>query len=93
MSFEDVHNYYERLVQDHLNTLIEDTDVRINNNEFEDIACIALNMLPPRYIKHDVDILFYVSEQELSQMTELTISAIKKAMTHVKNHPRQEESN
>ena len=91
MSFEDVHNYYERLVQNHLSTLVEKSNININNNEFEDIACMALNMLPPRYIKHDVDILFYVSEGELNLMTEKTIKAVEEAITHVKANPREEE--
>ena len=88
MSFETVHNYYERLVEENLNTLIVDPDISLTEEEFEDVACIALNKLPPRYIKHDVDVLFYVSEQEQSTMREKTITAIKEAIEFVKQHPR-----
>ncbi len=29
-----------------------------------DVACVALNRLPPRYIRHAVDLAFYQSEKE-----------------------------
>ena len=29
-----------------------------------DVACVALNRLPPRYIRHEVDFVFYLSERE-----------------------------
>lgn len=31
-----------------------------------DVACVALNRLPPRYIRHEVDYVFYLSERERS---------------------------
>ncbi len=31
-----------------------------------DVACVALNRLPPRYIRHEVDFAFYLSERERS---------------------------
>lgn len=90
MSFETVHNFYERLVEENLNTLISDPDAILTEEEFEDVACVALNKLPPRYIKHDVDVLFFVSEQEQCDMRNKTIMAIKEAIDFVKSHPRTE---
>ena len=29
-----------------------------------DVACVALNRLPARYVRHDVDMVFYLTEQE-----------------------------
>ena len=29
-----------------------------------DIACVALNRLPPRYIRHEVDFAFYLTDAE-----------------------------
>ncbi len=29
-----------------------------------DVACVALNRLPPRYIRHEVDLVFYLSDLE-----------------------------
>jgi hypothetical protein len=32
-----------------------------------DVACVALNRLPPRYIRHEVDYVFYLSERERAE--------------------------
>ena len=32
-----------------------------------DVACVALNRLPARYIRHEVDFAFYLSERERSE--------------------------
>lgn len=29
-----------------------------------DVACVALNRLPPRYIRHEVDFAFYLTDKE-----------------------------
>ena len=29
-----------------------------------DVACLSLSRLPARYVRHDVDIMFYLTEQE-----------------------------
>ena len=64
-NFEQVHNYYERLV-------FEEVARRANAPAFHDfsadmladVACLALNRLPVRYVRHDVDMMFYMTEQE-----------------------------
>ena len=38
-----------------------------------DVACVALNRLPPRYIRHEVDFAFYLSDKERAN-TERAIS-------------------
>ncbi len=32
-----------------------------------DVACVALNRLPPRYIRHAVDFAFYLTERERTE--------------------------
>ena len=64
-NFEQVHNYYERLV-------FEEVARRASLPMFQhftadmlaDVACLALNRLPVRYVRHDVDMMFYMTEQE-----------------------------
>jgi hypothetical protein len=37
----------------------------LNDDEtLGDIACVALNRLPPRYIRHEVDFAFYLTDRE-----------------------------
>jgi late competence development protein ComFB len=61
--FEQIHNFYERLV-------VEQVMQRAGNHPtlttdmLADVACVALNRLPARYVRHDVDLMFYLTEQE-----------------------------
>ena len=62
-TFEQVHNYYERLVFEEVARRAE------SNPDFTvdmlcDVACVALNRLPARYVRHDVDLMFYLTEHE-----------------------------
>jgi hypothetical protein len=62
--FDAVHNYNERLIFQ----LISDSAVRyptLSDPELlADVACVALNRLPPRYVCHDVDMSSYMSNDE-----------------------------
>lgn len=61
--FEQIHNFYERLV-------FEEVSQRSNSHPdfthdmLADVACVALNRLPARYVRHDVDLMFYLTEKE-----------------------------
>ncbi len=38
-----------------------------NTELLADVACVALNRLPPRYIRHAVDFAFYLTERERAE--------------------------
>jgi hypothetical protein len=62
-NFEQVHNYYERLIFEEVasqSTAYPDFSMDM----LADVACVALNRLPARYVRHDVDMMFYLTEQE-----------------------------
>ena len=61
--FEQVHNYYERLVFEDV-VRLSPRYPNFTMDMLADVACIALNRLPARYVRHDVDLLFYLTEQE-----------------------------
>jgi len=65
--FDQVHNYYERLVfervMDHANHHSDFT-----SDMLADVACIALNKLPPKYVRHEVDLVFYRTDAENDMM-------------------------
>ena len=76
MTFDLVHNYYEKMVFERVSQYIGRTSV--DPDYLEDIACVALNHLPPRYIRHDVDMIFYLSpEEKVMQAIESAIQVIK----------------
>lgn len=63
INFEQVHNYYERLVFEGVARLSE-AHRHLTPDMLADVACVALNRLPARYVKHDVDLMFYLTEHE-----------------------------
>ena len=48
-----------------------------------DIACVALNRLPPRYIRHEVDFSFYLTERERLEIDTAIADAVAYAYSFV----------
>lgn len=89
MNFESLHNYYETLVTDH----IRDNYAHLTDMELlEDIACVALNQLPARYIRHNVDFIFYMSSDERSNMEKQVQKAVKDASQLVQKTKQKKKS-
>lgn len=64
-AFASVRNHNERTVfnavaleAEHHPGLADDPEL------LADVACVALNRLPARYIRHEVDYVFYLSDRE-----------------------------
>ncbi len=62
-NFEQVHNYYERLVFEEVARRAQNAP-DFTSDMLCDVACVALNRLPARYVRHDVDLMFYLTEHE-----------------------------
>jgi hypothetical protein len=56
-------DYYERLVFEHV-ARQSDAHPGFTADMLADVACVALNRLPARYVRHDVDLMFYLTEHE-----------------------------
>lgn len=65
-SFESIHNFHEQAVFDAVMSALPNYPHLQGSELLADIACVALNRLPPRYIRHAVDFSFYLSEKELA---------------------------
>ena len=48
-----------------------------------DVACVALNRLAPRYIRHEVDFVFYLSDRERVDNERQLIDAVEYAFGFV----------
>jgi len=57
-----------------------------------DVSCVALNHLPPRYIRHDVDMSFFMSPVELQEISIKVQKAVDNAITFVMDHEREKLS-
>lgn len=83
MAYETIHNYYENMVQDKINDLIEANLIDPDRSLIEDIACVALNQLPARYVKHDVDMAYYMTIKERETMEYDVHRAVTAAVEYV----------
>ena len=64
-NFDQVHNYYERLVFEEVARWAQEPEWQgFTADMLADVACLALNRLPARYVRHDVDMMFYLTEHE-----------------------------
>lgn len=83
----NIHNYYERLVTE---SIIKTDERAIADADFlADVSCVALNHLPPRYIRHDVDMSFFMSPVEREETEDKVQTAVDYALGFVKQ--REEE--
>lgn len=84
---DTIHNYYEKLVLEE----IINTCKRVQDGDREflsDVACVALNRLPPRYIRYDVDMTFFMSPFELDEITLKVQDSVKKALKYVEEREK-----
>lgn len=82
-TFGSVHNYYERLVFEQLRRASD--RAASDSNFMADVACVALNRLPPRYVRHDVDMSFFLSPVELDEILDKVARAVNEALDYVES--------
>jgi competence protein ComFB len=80
-TYGSVHNYYERLVFEQLKRASD--RAAADPNFMADVACVALNRLPPRYVRHDVDMTFFLSPVEYDEILDKVARAVNEAMNYV----------
>ncbi len=84
---DSIHNYYEQLVLEELQTAYAESFD--DSNFIADVACVALNHLPPRYIRYHVDMAFYLSPKERAEMLDKVREAVKSAVEFVHQRSRE----
>ncbi|CUB03524.1 late competence development ComFB family protein [Marinomonas fungiae] len=77
---DDIHNYYEKLLFEHLeaNGLLDR-----DPNYLADLCCIVLNHLPTKYVRHDVDTAFFLTRAERARMDIKVNKALKDALEYL----------
>lgn len=84
INFEQVHNYYERLVFEDVARASE-ANPDFTADMLADVACVALNRLPARYIRHDVDFIFYLTEHERNAIEQVMAESLAFAFAFVRD--------
>ncbi|MBL4630057.1 MAG: late competence development ComFB family protein [Paraglaciecola sp.] len=76
---DDIHNYYEHLVLERIQLLGLNTSK--GEDYLADLCCLALNQIPPRYIRYEVDMSFYLPQSERQQMEMSAVNAVNQAIS------------
>jgi len=81
---DDIHNYYEKLVLQHFAAL--KLEEKYDSDFIADLTCVVLNQLPTRYIRHEVDMAFYLPASERFEMESKVKVSVSKALEFMKLH-------
>ncbi len=84
VDFTSIRNHNERAVCDTVLAMAPQFPGVAGNDELlADVACVALNRLQPRYIRHQVDFSFYQSERERGENQRQVADAVEFAFGFV----------
>ena len=78
---DDIHNFYEKLVLEEIEK--RKLNERYNDDVMADFCCTVLNQLPPRYIRYDVDMAFYLTQTDRLDMEQRVEVAINFAIDQI----------
>jgi hypothetical protein len=79
VDFSSVRNHYERAVFEEL-LEVRQQFATIGDELLPDVACLALNRLPVRYVRHPVDLCFYMSNADRAEMNRAVQQAVQEAL-------------
>ena len=68
MNFASLYNYYEHLVFDYIGQELVERYADREEEFFLDVACYSLTRLPSRYIRHEIDMIYYLAPGEQEEM-------------------------
>lgn len=81
--FESIHNHHEHAVFEAISSAGADYPLVAANDLLPDVACVALNRLPPRYIRHQADLSFYLSGRQRADDARAVSDAVRFAFEYV----------
>ncbi len=84
---DDIHNYYEHLVLERIENL--GLNKSKESDFLADLCCLALNQVPPRYIRYEVDMAFYLPQNERQQMEMNVVNAVDKALAFLNQNKQR----
>lgn len=83
MPFQDAFNFCEKIVRD-LILASPETD-GLEADRLEDLYCLTLNGMPPRYVRHEADTVFYLTPDERADLEQRAVESMRKALQKVRN--------
>jgi hypothetical protein len=90
MSIRDqIHNYYEGKVVEVIAEVASNRNY--DNEQMVDLACLALNNLPTRYFRHEVDLAFYMSAHEHDDINRRVRQSVNDAIAYIESQKNIEK--
>ncbi|MBL7004604.1 MAG: late competence development ComFB family protein [Gammaproteobacteria bacterium] len=92
MNFASLYNFYEHLVFEYISEKIVTRYHDRDEEFFLDIACYSLTRLPSRYIRHEIDMIYYLAPGERSEMEERVASIVDEAAGFINERLDRQEN-
>jgi len=89
VDIESIHNFYEHMVFDYLFSEVIPQHPNEDEETFMDAACYALTRLPARYIRHEIDMVFYLAPGELEKMETDVKNAVEDGIATIIEHKQK----
>jgi hypothetical protein len=83
VEFSSIQNHHEQAVFDAVRDSRDVYPTIATDDLLVDVACVALNRLPARYIRHRVDFTFYLTDRERCDLDRSVAAAVKFAFEFV----------
>jgi len=91
MDFSSINNYYEHLVTDYIHIEVLPQSPDKPADFFLDVACYALSKLPARYMRHEIDMAFYLEDEERIKMKTEVKTAVDNAVEYISKNFNKDE--
>jgi competence protein ComFB len=89
IDFSDLHNYFQPLVYQYLLESVAVKEKLDDEELLKDIACLALNLLPARYVRHDVDMAFFLTSKDRLAIQNAVVEAVDEALKRIVHSNRK----
>lgn len=93
MNFASLYNYYEHLVFDYISRQLVDQYQGQDEEFFLDVACYSLTRLPSRYIRHEIDMIYYLAPGEQEEMEKRVANTVQAAAEFISDRVKQAVNN
>lgn len=80
---EGITNYYESLVLSCIYHKLRGLPAAHDDEYIADVACVALNQLPSRYVRYIVDTRFFESEEDIIKNNAAVAAAVDFAILFI----------
>jgi len=91
MNFASLYNYYEHLVFEFINDKLMAQYEGQNDDFFLDVDCYSLTRLPYRYIRHEIDMIYYLAPGEQEIMEQKVEETVKEAAQFISDRMSQQK--